>query len=72
MQISGIELLHPVQANEIFVKIKKAHRDRALQMFFFYTWSEDPDSEWCVVRWVTSFKTTKEDVERLIAALRIV
>jgi threonine aldolase len=58
-------LVHPVEANEIFLKVRddEAKRLRA-QGFDFYEWGPGH------IRFVTSWDRRAEDVERLVAAIR--
>ena len=66
--IPGVELLHPVEANEIFARIPDvAIRGAFADGYFFYRWAGDTD-ERC--RLVTAFNTKPEDVDNLVASLR--
>jgi threonine aldolase len=66
--ISGVELLFPVEANEIFARIPDAAiRGAFADGYFFYRWAGDTD-ERC--RMVCAFDTKAEDVDGLIASLR--
>jgi len=62
----GVRLAYPVQANAVFVALPAAVRERLLEDYRFYTWDEHTG----VVRWMCSWQTTPEDVDRLAAALR--
>ncbi|PKQ15176.1 MAG: threonine aldolase [Actinobacteria bacterium HGW-Actinobacteria-7] len=64
-QAAGIELAQPVNANEVFA-ILPAQKIAPLQeRFHFYIWDEPGH----IVRWVTSWDTTQDDVDALITAL---
>ena len=63
--IPGIEIVHPVDANGVFVRIPRRAIAPLKRKYFFYTWSEE-DS---VVRWMCSFDTTEEDVRRFARAV---
>jgi threonine aldolase len=66
--LPGVELLHPVEANEIFASLPGAVIEGLLaEGFRFYRWPLD-DS--LAVRLVTAFNSRAEDVEALIAAAR--
>jgi threonine aldolase len=66
--VPGVELLYPVEANEIFARIPGAAIDGAFaDGYFFYRRAGETD-EHC--RLVTAFNTKPEDVEGLIASLR--
>ncbi len=64
---AGAALLHPVEANEVFVRLG-AERCAALRAagFDFYDWGAPSASE---ARFVVSWDQPEEDVERLCAAL---
>lgn len=64
--IPGARVAYPVQANAVFVALPAAVRDRLLEDYRFYTWDEQTG----VVRWMCSWQTTPEDIDRLAAALR--
>lgn len=61
----GIEIVHPVQANEIFAVLPAGKIAPLQERFHFYVWDETRN----VVRWVTSWDTTSEDVDALVEAL---
>lgn len=64
---AGVTLVHPVDANEIFAELPAAIVPELEDRFRFYTWIEDAERP--VVRWVTSWDTTAEDVDALLSAL---
>jgi hypothetical protein len=59
-------LLHAPQANSIFARIPRSAIEPLQQWSFFWAWDDEND----VVRWMTSFATTEEDVERFAEGLR--
>jgi len=61
----GIELAQEPQANEVFAVLPADKIAPLVERFHFYVWDERRG----VVRWVTSFDTTAEDVDALVAAL---
>lgn len=61
----GIRLAQLPQANEVFAILPTETIAPLQERFHFYLWDE-PGS---VVRWVTSWDTTEEDVDALVAAL---
>jgi threonine aldolase len=63
-KIPGVELLCEPETNAIFARIPQPARERLGKEYFFYDWEEG------LVRWMTSFDTTDEDVDRFAAALR--
>jgi threonine aldolase len=64
--VPGVRLAYPAQANAVFVALPAAVAERLLEDYRFYTWDEQSG----VVRWMCSWQTTPEDVDRLAAALR--
>ena len=67
--MSGLELVHPVEANELFVAmpeplIEGLHRAG----FAFHRWSAAAEAGPPVVRLVTGFATTEADVDALLQA----
>ena len=64
--LPGVEFTHPVQANIIFAKIAPELRESMLKRAFFHVFDERNG----LCRIVTSFDTTREDVDGLIAAAR--
>lgn len=65
-EISGIRLTQKVESNQIFLTMPKDASGRLLEEYFFYYWNEEAGE----VRFVTSFDTTAEDVEALVAAVK--
>lgn len=64
----GCQPIHPVQANELFVRIPKARAERLQAAGFkFYDWEALGKDAW---RLVTAYDTRAEDVEAFLAALR--
>ena len=68
--IDGVDLLHPVQANGVFVRLPVPVIDRLLAELPgehpFYIWEEGADT----ARWMCSWDTTESDVDGLLAAVR--
>lgn len=60
--VCGVEVVHQVQANMVFVTMPRAWVKRLRQHIFFYVWQRSP----CMVRFVTSFDTTLEDINLLV------
>lgn len=66
----GIELAYAVQANELFARLPRSAAAELSREFRFYVWDESVDAHGRqLVRWVTSWDTEVEDVDRLIEAL---
>jgi len=64
-KIPGVKIIQKVEANGVFAQIPREAIRRLQKRYFFYVWSE----EHSVVRWMCSFDTTGEDVERFAAFL---
>jgi threonine aldolase len=64
--LPGVEVVHAVEANEVFARLPRGAIAQAQEAVPFLVWDEAEG----VVRWVCSFDTTEEDVARLVAALR--
>jgi threonine aldolase len=62
--IPGVELLSEPETNAVFARIPRAAAERLRKDFFFYDWENG------LVRWMTSFDTSDEDVDLFAAALR--
>jgi threonine aldolase len=62
--LPGVEPLRPPQANSLFVRLRPEMIAPLQEWSFFWTWDEH------VVRWMTSFATTEQDVDRFVAGLR--
>jgi len=56
--LENVEIVYPVQANAVFAKIPKDKIEELQKHFFFYVWDEDES----IVRWMTHWQTSKEDV----------
>jgi threonine aldolase len=64
-----VEIIQPVQANAIFAAVPREVAARLRERFLFYTWDERTGEEAEVVRWMTAFDTTDEDVRAFAAGL---
>ncbi len=63
--LAGLEITHPVQSNAVFATLP-AHAIATLQeQFAFYVWDERRGE----ARWMCSWDTTEEDVDRFAAAV---
>lgn len=54
----GLDVVYPVQANGVFVRLPREVWTRLQEKYFFYDWDEDDN----VVRFMCSFDTTAEDI----------
>ncbi len=58
--IRGVTITQPVHANAVFAIIPSAIIPELQKEYFFYVWDEERSE----VRWMTSWDTTPEDIER--------
>lgn len=63
--IDGVELLGPPEVNSVFARVPAAAVEPLQRWSFFWEW--DPAT--ALVRWMTSFATTAEDIERFAAGV---
>ncbi len=61
--IPGVKIVQPVQANAVFAALPRPALARLLETYFFYTWDEERNE----VRWMCSWNTTEEQVDRFAA-----
>lgn len=59
-KIDGVTITQPVQANAVFAIIPPELIPKLQKEYFFYVWDEDRSE----VRWMTSWDTTEEDIDR--------
>jgi threonine aldolase len=64
--VPGLKIVQQVQANAVFASLPRAAIDKLLKKYFFYTWDEERNE----VRWMCSWNTTEEDVEKFANAIR--
>jgi threonine aldolase len=70
-EIGGVRLVQDVQANEVFAAMPEDMIE-ALQAegAYFYRWIDIPGEARPVIRLVTSFATTEEEVAQFVRLLR--
>jgi threonine aldolase len=67
--VPGAKLLHPVQANELFVVLpEESARSLEMQGFDFYRWSLHKPASGVTIRLVTCYATASSDVDEFLAA----
>lgn len=64
--VEGLEWVCPVETNMLFPRLPQQVLATLQRDFHFYTWRESD----AVARWVTSFDTTNEDVDKFAAAVK--
>ena len=62
----GVDVVYPVQANGVFVRLPREVWTRLQEKYFFYDWDEDDN----VVRFMCSFDTTAEDIDLFALTLK--
>jgi threonine aldolase len=68
--VTGIRVAYPVQSNGVFTDVGRGVADRLLREWSIEVWSESPDGDRCVLRWMAAFDTTDEDVAGVVAAVK--
>lgn len=66
IDLPGVEIIYPVQANAVFVRLPPHVIELLQAERFFYVWDEAK----AVARWMASWDTTREDIDEFVAALR--
>ncbi len=64
--VDGVEITRPVETNAVFATMPTQAIEKLKEEFFFYVWEPTRPE----VRWMTSFDTTREDVDHFVAALQ--
>lgn len=62
----GVEITQKVEANGVFAKVPSGIIPELQKKFLFYVW----DHEHSVVRWMTSFDTTEQDIRDFVELIR--
>ncbi|MEM7288315.1 MAG: beta-eliminating lyase-related protein [Actinomycetota bacterium] len=70
-EIPGVEITQDVAANAVFAKLPRENVERLQTWSPFYTWAAAPPGAEPIdeVRWMTSFETTEESVDRFAAGI---
>ena len=66
--LPGAGLVQPVESNAVFAALSPAAVTELQRDWYFYVWNEKES----VVRWMTAFDTTSDDVDRFVASIRAV
>jgi len=64
--VDGVEIVHPVQANAVFARLRPQHIAALQRDWTFHVW----DDRSSVVRWMTAFDTTEAAVDTFLADIR--
>lgn len=70
-EIPGVEITQDVAANAVFARLPRDLVKRLQAWSHFYTWQAAPPGAEPIdeVRWMTSFETTEESVDRFVAGI---
>jgi threonine aldolase len=77
--VPGVRLRHPVESNGVFAALNPALVEPLQREWTFYDWDSDghaaagPEgspARASVVRWMTAFDTTEDDVDEFVTAIR--
>jgi threonine aldolase len=63
--VDGVDVVYAVEANGVFASLPSEATLALQQDYPFYVW----DDETGVVRWMASFDTTEDDVDRFVERL---
>jgi threonine aldolase len=63
-ELPGLQIVHPVQANAVFAAVPREKLAELHELRPFHDWSDS------VVRWMTTFDTTPQDVDEFAAGVR--
>jgi threonine aldolase len=64
--VDGVDIVHPVQANAVFARLRPRHIAALRRDWTFHIWDERES----VVRWMTAFDTSADDVGSFLADIR--
>ena len=64
-EIDAVTATRPPQVNSVFARLDRAAIDRLQAWSFFWDWDVSVDE----VRWMTSWATTPEDIDRFVAGI---
>lgn len=65
-QIPQIKITQKVEVNSVFAIVPQDIIELLQREYFFYVWDEDTSE----VRWMTSWDTTEEDIDKFVAAIK--
>lgn len=66
--VPGVEVPTPPAVNAVFARVPGAAIAPLQEWSFFWEWDLDA----CLVRWMTSFATTEQDIDRFVAGVRAI
>jgi threonine aldolase len=66
--ISGVDVVHPVESDVVFARLAPGHIAELQRDWTFYVWDESAS----VVRWMTAFDMVESDVDAFLSAISVV
>ena len=66
VKVPGIKFTQKVESNQLFLIMPRGVEIELLKEFHFYFWNNEKDE----IRFVTSYNTTKDDIELLVATIK--
>jgi threonine aldolase len=66
-EVDNVEIVYPVQANAVFARLRPRHIAALRRDWTFHVWDEQAS----VVRWMTAFDTSADDVDAFLADIRV-
>jgi len=66
--VPEVEIVHPVEANGVFASLPRSAIQAVQREFPFYVWQSEKGPR-DIVRWMTSFDTTTDDVDDFVSAI---
>ncbi len=65
--ISGVTITQKVETNAVFASLPASAIEKLQRQYYFYTW----DAEKNEVRWMTSYKTSENDIDDFVSAIGV-
>lgn len=65
-KIPGVKFTQKTQSNQLFLTLPQGAKEKLLKKTFFFVWNDENNE----IRLVTSYDTTKADIEMLISAVK--
>lgn len=67
--VPGVRLAYPVESNGVFAEMDRGRAQALSRERPFLIWSDSSDGR-CIVRWLTAFDTSADDVDQFAATVR--
>ena len=64
--IRGVQITQKVETNAVFASLSATAIEKLQRQYYFYTWDAAKNE----VRWMTSYKTTENDIDAFVSAIR--